>query len=169
MSQLSIKSPIITIILSAVMAALVTVATYIIQIPVPATNGYINIGDAMVFTSSLAFGPFIGCIAGGLGSSLADMLAGYWTFAPITFIVKGLEGLLAGLISNGKSIRRDILAVLIGGIIMVSGYLISETYLLGYGSAALVEVPGNLFQITVGGLVGIPVSFTIKKHIKSLR
>jgi uncharacterized membrane protein len=151
------------------MAALVTISTYIIQIPVPATNGYINIGDAMVFTCSLAFGPFIGSIAGGLGSSIADMLAGYWTFVPITFIVKGLEGFITGLISNGKSLRRDILAVLIGGTVMVCGYLISEAYMLGYGSAALVEVPGNLFQIAIGGFIGIPVSFTIKKYIRGLR
>ena len=171
MSQLLMrrKISILTVVLSAVMAALVTVATYIIQIPVPATSGYINVGDAMVFTSALLFGPFVGGIAGGLGSALADMWGGYWQFAPITLIVKGLEGLLAGFISNGRSIWRDLLAVLIGGAIMISGYLISEAYLLGYGAAALVEVPGNLFQITAGGLVGIPVSFAVRRYTRSFR
>ena len=163
------KISILTVILSAVMAALVTVATYIVQIPVPATGGYINVGDAMVFTSALVFGPFVGCIAGGLGSALADMWGGYWQFVPITFVVKGLEGLLAGFVSNGRSIWRDLLAVLIGGVIMISGYLISEAYLLGYGAAALVEVPGNTFQITAGGLVGIPVAYAVRRYTKGLR
>lgn len=157
------------VVLSAVMAALVTVATYIIQIPVPATGGYINVGDAMVFTSALVFGPFVGGIAGGLGSALADMWGGYWQFVPITLVVKGLEGLLAGFVSDGYSTWRDLLAWLVGGAVMVSGYLISEAFLLGYGAAALVEVPGNLFQIAAGGLVGIPVSFAVRRYTRSFR
>ena len=154
---------------SAVMAALVTVATYMVQIPVPATGGYINVGDAMVFTSGLVFGPFVGVVAGGLGSALADMWGGYWQFAPITLVVKGLEGLLAGFISNGRSTWRDLLAVPIGGAAMILGYLISEAYLLGYGAAALVEVPGNIFQVAVGGLVGIPVAFAVRRYTKGFR
>jgi uncharacterized membrane protein len=157
------RSPTITIMLSAMMAALVTVSTYAIQIPVPATNGYINIGDVMVFTSALVFGPLVGGIAGGLGSSVADMLGGYWTFVPVTFVVKGLEGLVSGLISDGHHVTKDALAVLAGGIVMISGYFLAETYLLGYGSAAFLEVPGNIFQITVGGLVGIPASYAVRK------
>ena len=82
------------IMLSATMSALVAVSTYVVQIPVPATNGYLNIGDVMVFVSALVFGPYVGGIAGGLGSSIADMLGGYWTFVPITFAVKGLEGVV---------------------------------------------------------------------------
>jgi uncharacterized membrane protein len=162
------RSSIVTIVLSAIMAALVTVATYVVQIPVPATSGYINIGDAMIFTSSLAFGPFVGGVAGGLGSSLADMWGGYWQFAPITLIVKGLEGLVAGLIINGRDKRRDLLAVLVGGSIMVFGYFMAETYLLGYGAAAaFVELPGNVFQIAAGGLVGIPAALAVKRYIGS--
>ena len=161
------NSPTITFVLSAIMAALVTVSTYVVQIPVPATSGYINIGDVMVFASAIVFGPLVGGMAGGLGSSLADMLGGYWTFVPITLVVKGLEGLISGLISNGRSVTRDVLAVVAGGIVMISGYFLAETYLLGYGSAAFLEVPGNIFQITVGGLVGIPASYAIRKLVHS--
>ena len=46
--------------LAAVFAALVTVSTLILQIPVPSTGGYINVGDAMIFTSALLFGPIVG-------------------------------------------------------------------------------------------------------------
>jgi uncharacterized membrane protein len=166
-SQKLRNSPTITFMLSAIMAALVTVSTYIVQIPVPATSGYINIGDVMVFTSALVFGPLVGGIAGGLGSSLADMLGGYWTFVPITFVVKGLEGLISGSISNGRNVTRDALAVLVGGVVMISGYFLAETYLLGYGSAAFLEVPGNISQITVGGLVGIPASYAVRKLVHS--
>lgn len=164
------RSPIVTIVLSAVMASLVTVVTFLIQVPIPATSGYLNFGDAIVFTSSLTFGPVVGGFAGALGSSVADILGGYYQFAPITLVVKGLEGLIAGLITNGRSTRRDLLALLAGGLIMVFGYFVAETYLLGYGAAAaLVELPLNILQITVGSLVGLPASLALRKYARSLR
>ena len=61
----------------AVFAAVTCVLTMIISIPVPATQGYINIGDAAVMITALLFGPFIGCIAGGVGSMFADIFLGY--------------------------------------------------------------------------------------------
>lgn len=172
MRQLSIvrRSPIVAVVLSAVMAALVTVATYIIQVPVPTTTGYINVGDTMIFVGALVFGPLIGGIAGGIGSALADMWGGYWHFVPITLVVKGIEGLVAGFVSDGRRTWRDLLAVLLGGAIMILGYFIAETFLLGYGAeAALVEVPGNMFQVTAGGLVGIPVSYAVRRYTRSFR
>ena len=65
---------------SAIMAALVCVATMIIQFPIPATQGFFNVGDAMVIVAALTFGPVVGAIAGGLGSSLADFLGGWYVW-----------------------------------------------------------------------------------------
>ena len=44
----------------AVMAALTTIATMMLPLPFPATGGYSNLGDAVVVTTSLIFGPVIG-------------------------------------------------------------------------------------------------------------
>jgi uncharacterized membrane protein len=148
------------------MTAFVTVATFLIQIPTPPTHGYINVGDAMIFTTSLTFGSYIGGVAGGLGSALADLSAGYGYFAPFTLLIKGCEGLVSGFISNRKTFSRDVLAVFIGGVIMVSGYFLAEAFLLGYGiPAALTEVPGNTIQIAVGAIVGIPVSHVVRRRL----
>ena len=68
---------VIRLAMTAVMTAFVTVATFLIQIPNPPTRGYINVGDAMIFTTALTFGSYIGGAAGGLGSALADLWAGY--------------------------------------------------------------------------------------------
>lgn len=62
--------------INAVFTALVTAATLLIRIPVPATQGYINLGDAVVIAAGLLLGPRTGLIAGGIGSALADWLAG---------------------------------------------------------------------------------------------
>jgi len=159
-------SPTVFIAVSGVMAALVCVGTMLIQVPVPATEGFINIGDAMIFTSSLIFGSVIGGFAGGVGSALADIILGYGYFAPLTLIVKGIEGVLAGKISNGKDWNRDLLAVFIGGIEMVLGYFLGEAFAMGYGiPAALTEIPGNIFQVTAGGLIAIPLALVIRRYL----
>jgi uncharacterized membrane protein len=154
----------IQVIFSGVMAALVVVATFLVQIPNPATRGYINFGDIIIFVSALTFGPIVGGFAGSVGSAIADAISPYAYYAPFTFAIKGLEGVLAGLISNGKSSRRDLIAIAIAGAEMVTGYFLTEFFPLQYGWAALTEVPGNISQIIVGGLIGIPVVLLIRRR-----
>ncbi|GAB1476393.1 hypothetical protein MASR2M70_12270 [Bacillota bacterium] len=86
------------IILAGVMMAIITVATMIIAIPVPFTNGYIHLGDSMIFLSVLILGWRYGAIAAGTGSALADLFLGYVHWAPWTFVIKGIMALLMGLI-----------------------------------------------------------------------
>lgn len=154
---------------SAIMAALVCVATMLIQFPIPATQGFFNVGDAMVMVAALTFGPIVGAIAGGLGSSLADFLGGWYVWVPFTLIVKGVEGLLAGWILNmggdDQSSLRLVLAWMVGGLEMVAGYFLVQVYMYGFG-AALVEAPFNFVQMAVGGIVGIPVSLALKQRLR---
>lgn len=157
--------PAIQFALAGIMAALVAVATFFVQIPNPATRGYINFGDIMIFVSALTFGPIIGGLAGSIGSSIADLAAGYSLFAPFTFVIKGAEGVIAGFISNRISIRRDVLAVIFAGSEMIIGYFLAEFFPLQLGWAALTEVPGNISQIVVGAIIGIPLTLVIRKRL----
>jgi len=145
-------------------AALTIVLTIIIQIPVPATSGYINIGDAAVMLSGLLFGPAIGGIAGGLGSALADIITGYAFYAPWTLIIKGFEGFLAGFISRRDRFTYfDIIACfLVAGPWMIAGYFMIETLLFS-SAAAMVELPLNTIQFSVGGVIALPVSIAARK------
>ncbi|MEM0078725.1 MAG: ECF transporter S component [Nitrososphaerota archaeon] len=85
---------------------LVTVATIIFTIYVPATRGYFNLGETMVYFTALYFGPFIGAFAGGVGSALADLLLGYIHYAPATLLIKAGEGWVAGYLAQ-KFIYRE--------------------------------------------------------------
>ncbi len=156
-----------TIAISAVMAALVCVTTMLIQVPIPATEGFFNIGDAMIMVASMTGGPMVGAFAGGIGSSLADLLGGWYVWAIPTLIIKGTEGFLAGrILRRGRqNIQNIILAWMVGGLEMVFGYFLVQIYLYGF-SAALVELPFNFVQMAVGGIVGIPAFLTIRKYIK---
>lgn len=162
----------IVVAMIGIFAAVICVLTMLIQIPIPATGGYINIGDAGVMIAALLFGPVIGGIAGGVGSMLADLFTGYVIYAPATLIIKGLEGLVIGIISNPrknykKFSYRDIMAVVVGGFIIVFGYFVYESILYG-PSVALVEVPGNIFQFIFGAILALIFAFTARKRIIDL-
>ncbi|MHA1147796.1 MAG: ECF transporter S component [Promethearchaeota archaeon] len=155
----------------ATFAALTFIMTWFLQIPLPATGGYINVGDIMVMYTALLFGPIIGGLAGGIGSCLADALSPYAIYTPGTLIIKGIEGFLIGIIANPKRKNKqinygDILAVIIGGFTIVIGYFIYEAFILGLGiPIALVEVPGNFFQFGVAAISSILLAAATRKYI----
>jgi uncharacterized membrane protein len=45
---------------------------------------------------------------------------------------------------------------------MIAGYFLAELILYGVG-AALVEVPGNIIQAAVGGVIAIPLVAAIRR------
>ena len=150
--------------LAGILAALVAVATTIIRVPTPATGGYLNFGDTMVMFSAMVFGPVVGVFAGGVGSALGDITGGYPGWAPITLVVKGLEGLLVGYIAmKNDSTGNLIVAGVIGGTAMVLGYFTFEAYMFGV-PAALTEVPVNTLQAVTGVLVGTGLAKVVKKR-----
>jgi len=153
---------------TAVFVALVTVATMLIRVPVPATTGYINVGDTMIFTAALLLGPRAGLIAGGLGSMLADVIGGYADWAPWTLVIKGVEGLIAGLIAyrafrRGGPLKPGALAgMLLAAGWMVLGYYLAGGVRVGY-AAAVAEVPGNLVQGFGSVVLAVPVLSALRR------
>jgi energy-coupling factor transport system substrate-specific component len=150
--------------LAAILIALTAVFTLVIRIPITATGGYFNFSDVVIYFSSFTFGPWVGLIAGGIGTGLADPLGGFAAFAPLSFLAHGLEGLAAGAIGQKGTPGRLILGLLAGTALMVGIYLLGEGLFYGIGwGAALAEVPWNLLQNLVGGLVGIPLFYAVRK------
>ena len=150
------------IVVLAVLTALIAVLTLMVRVPIAPTRGYIHLGDAGMFFASFAFGPAIGFLAGGLGTGLADLLGGYAHWAPLSFVIHGVQGLLAGYIGYRQLAGRQALGWLVGGLVMVAGYFLAEVVLYGAG-AAIVEVPGNFIQCIAGGLVAIPLAAAIRR------
>jgi len=156
----------------AVLTAVTAVFTYIIRVPIAPTRGYINLGDVAIYFSAFTFGPLTAMLAGGLGPAIADILAGYSQWAPISLVIHGLQGLAAGylfrLISGrgGEKRRRNVVGYTAAGaagtVIMVALYLIAGGFMVGFG-AAVVEVPGNLIQNAVGLAGGIALTAAVKK------
>lgn len=156
---------------AALFSAIICVATFVVKIPSPATNGYFNLGDCFVILSGLLLSPVYGALAAGIGSALADVLSGYAQYAPATFVIKALMALSVYMIMKVIPKSKKTLAVICSGIaaeaIMVLGYFAYEAVILKYGLAAA----GSIFSNVMQGLVGIAAStavYTVIKNNKTL-
>ena len=160
------------LILAALFAALSCVATMSIRIPTPGTSGYIHPGDAIVILSGVILGPVWGFLAGGIGSALSDLIGGYFIYVPITFVIKGLVALAAGLLYQkiSKNQKSRYIAVILGGvadiILVAGGYFVCEFFIYGAGAAA--SIPANIIQ-GVGGLVISCILYPILISIPNVR
>lgn len=151
-----------TLAVTAVMAAIVF-ATTMIQLTLTPDGGYIHLGEAGIFFSAFAFGPWVGAVVGGLGTALADLTLGFPQWAIFSLIIHGLQGWVAGRVSERwPTLGGEILAVIAGGIIVVAGYLPAGMILEGSG-LALASVPFNALQVFIGGLVSVPLFHLVRQ------
>ncbi|NLC62543.1 MAG: ECF transporter S component [Thermoanaerobacterales bacterium] len=141
--------------------ALVVIVTAVIRVPVPTFNLYFNLGEAIIYLTAILYGGPAGAIIGGVGSSLADLLVGAPVWAPITLIIKGLEGYVVGSVAKKGNLM---LAVLLGAIVMITGYAIAAGIL--YGIAAVpVELAGDSVQVLAGGIIALFLYNRLKKFL----
>ncbi|NLM79468.1 MAG: ECF transporter S component [Ruminococcaceae bacterium] len=152
------KSKIRAITYGGILSAVILLATYIIKFPIPGGYGYINFGDGAIFAAAVVLGPFAG-ICAALGSTLADLLAGFPHYMLPTLLIKGLMGLIAGFVLIRKPRLPwpgQLLLFAVCEMIMVGGYFIAEIFLYGLAAAA-----GTLVFNTLQGLAGIATGLTI--------
>ena len=177
--ELNSRSRVYTLVLTGVMAALVMAATSFFKIPVPATNGYVHLGDALIFLSVLVLGRRNGTIAAASGSALADLLGGYAHWAPWTFVIKGLMAFVAATIlysgsqnkersgQTGSPSRPDkikeAIAFTAGGLVMMAGYFIAQRFIYGNFAAPLAALPGNIAQTAAGVIIAEAASIPLAR------
>lgn len=153
--------------ITGLLIALVTVATMLITIPVPATEGFIHAGDGVIFFVAVFFGKRKGALAAGLGSALADLLLGYSLWIIPTLIVKSIMGYLVGYIAEKGTQQHvgffDMFAVSAGALWMASGYLVAGSFIKGSLSVALVGLPWDLVQGFGGVVLFVPVAIALGK------
>jgi uncharacterized membrane protein len=110
----------------------------VIHVPVVATGGFVNVGDAMIFIAGILLGGKAGLLAGGIGSALADVLLGYSHWAPWTLVIKGIEGWIAGRLGSpsfrgAKGLPKSvIMAQALAAAWMVLGYYLAGGFMLGF-------------------------------------
>lgn len=153
-------------VLIALMIALVAVVTRFLVVPI-GVAGFFNFSDTAVYLAAFLLGPLPGFLAGGIGAALADVSLGYASFAPLTFLGHGLQGLVAGYLARDGSMQGRVLGALAGTVAMVGIYFLGEYFgpgnIWGGPAQALTEWPFNLLQNVVGAVVAIPLVEAIRR------
>ena len=153
------------IVFTAFFTALIIVATLFIRIPLPL--GYVNLGDAFIFLAVFLLGPVYGTIAAGAGSAFADLI-GYPLYAPGTLIIKALMALICFFIYKlitkftKRAIIAEIIAGIMGTLIMAFGYFFYEILFFETAGVAIVNVPWNILQGAVGTTLAVIIMWILK-------
>ena len=171
---------------TVLMAAITCISAMLVRIPTPG-NGYVNLGDGFALACGLILGPLSGSIAAGTGLALADLINGYSSIAPATFVIKAFMAtgaaicyrLLAGRYrSRSYNYINIAIAGAAGELIMIAGYYIYDVAYAIYSNNrlnrniliqvfkdALIRLPFNLLQASIGIVIAIIITPLLAKLI----
>lgn len=149
------KKSILRITYTAIFSAIIILFTALIKISTGFGEGYIHLGDSVIYLCACVL-PFPYCIiAAALGGALADVLAGFAIWSVPTAIIKILIALPFTLVAkkNPSKIlnKQTAFMPVASGIISIAGYFIAECILYSVASATL-SIVGNVIQ-AVGSAV----------------
>ncbi len=160
------NDPVMQMVATALVMALICVATMIIKIPIPMTEGYVHLGDAMIFLGVLILGKNRGALAAGVGSALGDLFAGYAAWIPWTLGIKFLMAFIMGLAiekAAGKFPLVEVLAMLLAGVEMVAGYYFAASLMTGNWVVPLASIPWNIGQFVMGIILAVVFAAVLEK------
>lgn len=158
------RNQITTMVMTALMMCLIMIATMFIKVPIPFTQGYVHLGDSMIFLAVLILGKKGGALAAGAGSALGDIIGGYAFWAPWTLLIKLIMAWILGSFvermeksgnGNGHAgiSAAEIIGMVVAGIEMTAGYYVTEAVMYGNFIAPLSGVPWNIGQFAVGMVI----------------
>lgn len=168
-----IKSNTYKVVMTALMIGIIMVFILFVRIPIPFTQGYVHLGDAMIFLSVLILGWKYGAVAAALGGMLGDMVGGFAAWAPWTFCIKGIMALITGLMLSAFSRREavsrkwlitgEVAGMLLSGVFMVAAYYFAEGIVYGSWVTPVLGIPWNIGQFAVGIIIAILLSEALRK------
>lgn len=162
------KKQLILLIETALFTAMVTVATaYIPHVPIPATGGYIHLGDCFIYLAACFLPTPYAIFAGAAGAGIADAILAPIYIIP-TIIIKSFLVLPFTSKNNKIITKRNILATLACVVITSLGYYIAEFIMFENKIAPLVSMVPSLIQSGGSGLLFAIIGISLDKtNIKS--
>lgn len=144
--------------ITAMFAAMTTVLTYFVKIPMPG-GGYIHLGDSVIYLMACFLPTPYAMIGAGIGGSLADLFGGYFEYIIPTFIIKMLIAIPFTCKNEKMLTVRNALMIVPSGAITVAGYYLTKVVLLAVDKAtASVGFVGAFFDGStwIAALANIP-------------
>lgn len=155
--------------ITAVMATVVFLLTFIPKIPIPL--GYAHLGDGAIFLIILLVGRRQGIWAACIGSAFADLLAGFPLWIGPTILIKYLMALSFALIIKDIEMdgilksSRTFIALVTGSLIMTTGYTLFGALLYDSLAAGLASAPGLLIKSAVNILAFYLAAWLLKGRL----
>ena len=161
------------IVLTAIMICFIIITTMFFKIPIPFANGYVHLGDAMVFLSVLILGTKQGALAAAIGSALGDVMGGFAIWAPWTLVIKGVMALILGafilkMTGNGRELKLrrasaiQAIGMLFAGLWMTFGYFVAESIMYSW-VIALIGIPWNIGQFALGMAIATAAAASLSR------
>ena len=145
------------LVFTALMTALVFVATYLPHIPIPL--GYAHLGDAVIFLLALLTPRRAALFAACIGSALADLLGGFALWIVPTLVIKFVMAeIVCRMACSGVQIggrTRVIAALLASSLWMAAAYTLAGAVLYASLPAALASSPGLLIEGLVNSVLAL--------------
>lgn len=145
------ESKLKTLALTGILTALIFVFTAYIHIP--SFNGYVHIGDGILYLAAALLPTPYAMFAGGIGAVLADCLTGYAIWAPASFVIKIVTVLFFSAKGTRISGKHNLLALLPAAVLCIGGYYLYEGLIFGNFISPLYGVFGNLMQAVFSSIL----------------
>lgn len=148
---------------TALFTALVCITTaYIFHIPIGSNNGYVHVGDAIIYLAASILPAPYAMIAGGLGGAMADLLtAPVW--APATFIIKMINVIPFTCKKDRIINTRNVIALFLSGMITFVGYFIAEGIMFGTWAALIPSLLSGWIQPLGSAIVFLILGTTLDR------
>lgn len=149
-----------------VLSAMCTIATSI-KIPF-GVGAMVHLGTGFLYTTAIVFGGLYAGLAGAIGSAFFDLLMGFSPYTIWSFIIKGMAGVIAGVIAKGfwpeaqlgepaskRWLVRAILGCFAAATWTLGGYLVAWSQVTGSWAVAFSNAPSSLLTSGVGIVVAL--------------
>lgn len=122
---------------------------------VPVPGGHLYLNDIIICLAAILLNPFYAFCVGGIGSFLGDLL-----FYPapmfVSLVTHGLQAVVISLFVHRffhkKQVLGAVLGVLLGAVIMITGYTLGRAFVYSNIETALLKLPYQILQAAIGAV-----------------
>ena len=161
-----------------VLAGMCAIATSL-KLPL-GVGAMVHLGTAFMFTVAIVQGGVYAGLSAAIGSAFFDLLMGFSPYTPWSFFIKGIAGLLAGIIAHGlwpqehrqysDANRRWLLRAVIGCLVAAAwtlgGYVLAWWQVTGSLTVAISNIPASLLTSAAGLPIALLLAPRLRKAMK---
>lgn len=144
----------------AVCAVLMAMNVALSSLGIPVPGGHLYLNDIVICTASIMLDPLGAFAVGGVGAFLGDLMTGYVEAMFTSLVSHGLQAIVISVCcrrlfrKSGRELPAAIVGVLLGAVVMVTGYTLGRAYIYRTPEYAIIKLPFEILQASLGVVAG---------------